>query len=83
MAKTLQYAAQKWSRKTQAAEPKWARDVQGAPYCENFAKFLGHQAPEACQSWQAGIQAAISANAYAQGIQGKESKYIQGLENVA
>lgn len=83
MGKTLQYAAAKWNRKTQASAAKWAKDVQGAPYCANFEKFVGHPTPDACSNWQTGIQAAVSANAFANGVAGKEQAYIRGMESVA
>ena len=81
MAKSLQYAADKWARKTANAGGKWKDAVSRADYCGPFQQFVGHPTPEACASYSAGVNA-ISASDFQAAITGKESKYIEGLRNV-
>jgi len=44
MVKTLEYAAEKWERKTAAKGAKWKdRTIAGeGNYCANFGAFVGH-----------------------------------------
>lgn len=81
MVKTLQYAGQKWARKTANAGTKWKARVTGADYCGGFSKFLGHTPSEACSAWTQGVGAVTAADFQA-AISGKEGKYVSGLEAV-
>lgn len=79
----IAYAAEKWEHNTANKEAKWENNVRSAPYCKGFETFLGHPAPQACSSWTAGINFAITNQAFSKGLAGKKSAYIAGLEHVS
>jgi hypothetical protein len=79
MAVSLQEAASKWARKTQAVGAKWQQNTQGkaGAYCEGLAK-LGVNA-SACMSgagarYQQGVSS-VSPQQFQAAIAGKEQKW--------
>jgi len=83
MVKTLEYAAEKWERKTAAKGAKWKDRVSAKAneYCANFSQFVGHPVNEACAAFSAGINAVTPAD-FEAAIRGKRQKYIEGLQAV-
>ena len=85
MAKSLSYAAEKWSRKTASAGTKWKSALDAgasARYCSAFDEFVGHSTPQACAAYSAGINA-VSASDFQSAVSGKQGAYTAALQRVA
>ncbi len=83
MVKTLQYAFEKWKRKTAGKGEVWKANVTAHEnlYCENFSKFLGHAPKKGeCESYVNGINA-VSAADFNNAISQSGDKYLRSLEN--
>ncbi len=81
MVKTLQYAADKWERKTANAGDRWKTNTLAGDYCKGFGAFLGHPVSEVCANWRSGIEA-VQPSQFNAAISGKKSKYIEALSRI-
>jgi hypothetical protein len=83
MVKTLEYAAEKWERKTAAKGAKWKdRTIAGeGNYCANFGAFVGHPVTDVCNAFNSGVNAVTPAD-FEAAIRNKRQKYIEGLRSV-
>jgi len=83
MVKTLEYAAEKWERKTAAKGQKWKdrTTAKAKEYCDNFGAFVGHPVKDVCTEYTTNV-GAVKPSDFEGAIRGKRQKYIEGLQNV-
>jgi len=83
MVKTLEYAAEKWERKTAAKGAKWKEETtaRAGDYCANFGQFVGHPVTDVCNAFTSGVSQVTPAD-FEAAIRNKRQKYIQGLRDV-